>query len=187
MPTDKRRNRPAPAYQEYASDILANRSYRAMTLAERGLWDTIRKECWVNGSVPSSKTELAKYLGLPPDKINELFTPNLMKWFKELGSDLVCPELDAYRLVLEGRSQSMSIGGGNGGRKTQENRRNKTKATLEARVKPLSREETNGDEKKGRESSKENILSDEDRRWLQEYGDGKPPTTNDYLKQSKGH
>jgi hypothetical protein len=123
MPTDKKRNRPAPAYQEYASDILANRSYRAMTLAERGLWDTIRKECWVNGSVPSSKTELAKYLGLPPDKINELFTPNLMKWFKQLGSDLVCPELDAYRLVLEGRSQSMSIGGGNGGRKTQENRR----------------------------------------------------------------
>jgi hypothetical protein len=54
-------------------------------------------------------------------------------------------------------------------------------------VKPLSREETNGDEKKGRESSKENILSDEDRRWLQEYGDGKPPNTNDYLKQSKGH
>jgi hypothetical protein len=187
MPTDKTRNRPAPAYQEYASDILANRSYRAMTLAERGLWDTIRKECWVNGSVPSSKTELAKYLGLPPDKINELFTPNLMKWFKELGSDLVCPELDAYRLVLEGRSQSMSIGGGNGGRKTQENRRNKTEATLEARVKPLSREETKGDEKKGRKSSKENILNDEDRRWLQEYGDGKPPTTNDYLKQSKGH
>jgi hypothetical protein len=88
-----------------------------MTLAERGLWDTIRKECWVNGSVPSSKPELAKYLGLPPDKINELLTPNLMKWFKELDSDLVCPELDAYRLVLESRSQSMSTGGRNGGKK----------------------------------------------------------------------
>ena len=63
MSTHKARKRPAPAYQEYASDILANRSYRAMTLAERGLWDTIRKECWVNGSVSSSKPELAKYLG----------------------------------------------------------------------------------------------------------------------------
>ena len=187
MPTDKTRNRPAPAYQEYASDILANRSYRAITLAERGLWDTIRKECWVNGSVPSSKPERAKYLGLPPEEINKLLTPNLMKWFKELDSDLMCPELDAYRLVLEDRSQSMSKGGSNGGKKPQENRRNKTEATIEAKVKPLSREETRRDEKRVRESSKENIHNYEDRKWLQEYGDGKPPTTNDYLKQSKGH
>ena len=69
MATDKNTNRAAPAYQEYASDILANRSYRAMTLAERGLWDTIRKECWVNGSVPSSKPELAKYLGVRRQRV----------------------------------------------------------------------------------------------------------------------
>ena len=186
MSTHKARNRPAPAYQEYASDILSNRSYRAMTLAERGLWDTIRKECWVNGSVPSSKPELAKYLGLPPDNINELLTPNLMRWFKELDSDLTCPELDAYRLVLESRSQSMSTGGRNGGKKTQENRRSNAEATPEAKIKPLSREETRRDERRGRESSKENILIEEHKEWLAGYGDGKPPHPNDYLKQSKG-
>ena len=187
MATNKTTCRPAPAYQEYASDILANRSYRAMSLAERGLWDTIKKECWVNGSVPSHKPELAKYLGLPLEKVIELMTPNLMTSFKVVDSDLICPELDGYRLQIEDRRQRQSDGGKNGGKKAQSNRRNENEASLEARVKPLSREETKGDEKKGRESSKENILSDEDRRWLQEYGDGKPPTTNDYLKQSKGH
>ena len=38
MTTIKTSDRPAPAYQEFASDILANRSFRAMSLAERGLW-----------------------------------------------------------------------------------------------------------------------------------------------------
>ena len=82
MATDKNTNRAAPAYQEYASDILANRSYRAMTLAERGLWDTIRKECWVNGCVPSSLPELAKYLGLDLNEVTKLMNPNVMIWFK---------------------------------------------------------------------------------------------------------
>jgi len=54
--------RPAPAYQEYAADLLADQRYRLMTLAERGLWDTLRKECWVNNKVPSSLPVLAKLL-----------------------------------------------------------------------------------------------------------------------------
>lgn len=37
--------RDLPAYLEYASDILSNVNYRLMSLAERGLWDTMRKEC----------------------------------------------------------------------------------------------------------------------------------------------
>jgi hypothetical protein len=183
----KKSNRPAPAYQEYASDILANRAYRAMTLAERGLWDTIRKECWVNGSVPSSKPELARYLGLPHDIVNELLTPNLMKWFRVLNNDLICPELNAYRLEIEGRRQRMSDGGRSGGRKTQSNRRNISEAPLQAKVKPLSRDEMSRDEQRGGESSNKNILSDEDEEWLKGYGDGKPPQPSEYLKQSRGY
>ena len=187
MTTDKNTNRAAPAYQEYASDILANRSYRAMTLAERGLWDTLRKECWVNGSVPSSKPELAKYLGIPQDMANELLTPNLMKWFKVLGSDLSCPELDSYKLALEDRRQRLSDGGRNGGKKTQASRRNNNEPSLEARVKPLSRDETNRDEEKGRESSKKSLVIGETDKWLEDYGDGKPTQDNAYFRHSKGY
>ena len=187
MATDKNTNRAAPAYQEYASDILANRSYRSMTLAERGLWDTIRKECWVNGSVPSSKIELAKYLGLPHEKIAEVLTPNLMKWFKELGRDLICPELDSYRLVLEDRRQRLSDGGRNGGRKTQASRRNNNEPSLEARVKPLSRDEMNREELNRKESSKEATNIQDHKAWIDAFDRTTTPSSNLYLKQSKGY
>ena len=187
MSDNKTTNRPAPAYQEYASDILANRSYRAMSLAERGLWDTIKKECWVNGSVPSNKTELAKYLGLPAEKVMESMTPNLMISFKVVDSDLICPELDDYRLQIEDRRQRQSVGGKNGGKKAQSNRRNENEATLEARVKPLSRDETSRNEQKRRGSSNENSPMEEHKDWLQGYENGKQPLSNDYFNQSKGY
>ena len=158
-----------------------------MSLAERGLWDTIKKECWVNGSVPSNKIELAKYLGLPVEKVMESMTPNLMTSFKVVDSDLICPELDGYRLQIEDRRQRQSDGGKNGGKKAQSNRRNENEASLEARVKPLSRDETSRDEERGRESSKKSLVIGETDKWLEDYGDGKPTQDNAYFRQSKGY
>ena len=184
MPNNKTTYRPAPADQEYASDILANRSYRAMSLAERGLWDTIKKECWVNGSVPSNKPELAKYLGLPLEKVIELMTPNLMTSFKVVDSDLICPELDGYRLQIEDRRQRQSDGGKNGGKKAQSNRRNENEASLEARLKPLSRDETSRNEQKRRGSSKENLSMEEHKEWIEDFENGESPLPNGYLNKS---
>lgn len=191
MSTIKKLTRPAPAYQEYASDILANRFYRSLTLPERGLWDTIRKECWVNGSVPSSKTELAKYLGLPQDKLDEALTPNLMRWFKVHNGDLTCPELDAYRLEVEDRRQRMVDGGRSGGRKTQANRKVSPEATLKPMVKPLSRDEMSRDEKNGEGSSNKELPSEKHKDWIEGFdngfNDGKPPQFNEYKRQSRGY
>ena len=187
MTTIKTSDRPAPAYQEYASDILANRSFRAMSLAERGLWDTIRKECWVNGSVPSSKTELAKYLGLDVNDVKELLTPTLMSWFNIKNDDITSPEMDAYRLKIENRRQSMSEGGRNGGKKSQENRRQKNGATIEGRVKPLSRDESNREELNRKEFSKENIDMRQHSAWIDEFENTKSPSSSSYLMQSKGY
>lgn len=47
-------NRDAPAYQEYAATILAQLSFRTMTLQERGLLYTMRLECWVNMRLPQN-------------------------------------------------------------------------------------------------------------------------------------
>lgn len=186
MTTTKTSDRPAPAYQEYASDILANRSYRAMTLAQRGLWDTIRKECWVNGCVPSSIPELAKYLGLDLNEVTKLMDSKLMFWFKIINDDLRCPEIDSYRLKIENRRQSMSEGGRNGGKKSQENRRKKVEATLEGRVKHLSRDELNRDELSWKEFSKENVDMREHSAWIDEFQNSQSPSANSYLMQSKG-
>jgi hypothetical protein len=187
MITMKSSNRPAPAYQEYASDILANRTYRAMTLAQRGLWDTIRKECWVNGSVPSSIPELAKYLGLDMNEVTKLMDSKLMACFEKNNADLTCPEIEAYRSKIELQRQSMSNGGRNGGRKTQANRRKEGEATLEGEVKALNRDESNRDELNGEESSKDNIGIHEHSAWLDEFQNSKSPNRSFYLMNSKGY
>jgi len=186
MTAIKTSKRPAPAYQEYASDILANRSYRAMSMAERGLWDTIRKECWVNGSVPSSVPVLAKYLGIDANHLRELLSPTLISWFNLTNEDITSPEIDAYRLKIELQRQGMSEGGRNGGRKSQENRRKKDQPTIEGRVKPLSRDESNREELNRKEFSKENIDMRQHSDWIDEFENTKSPSSSSYLMQSKG-
>ena len=73
--------RDLPAYLEYASDILSNVNYRLMSLAERGLWDTMRKECWVNHFVPSHASDMAKILHIPEVEIHENLTNRVLSFF----------------------------------------------------------------------------------------------------------
>jgi hypothetical protein len=81
----------------------------------------------------------------------------------------------------------MSEGGRNGGRKSQENRRKKDQPTLEGRVKPLSREELNGEELNRKESSKEVINIQDHKAWIDDFDRTTTPSSNLYLKQSKGY
>ncbi len=53
-------NRKAPAYQEYAATIMAQLSFRTMSLQDRGLLYTMRLECWVNMRLPNNHNDLAK-------------------------------------------------------------------------------------------------------------------------------
>jgi len=62
--------RDAPAFQEYAAAMLANSRYRLMSLAERGLLDTLRRECWVNRGMPAKPATLAKMLGFDSAEID---------------------------------------------------------------------------------------------------------------------
>jgi hypothetical protein len=112
-------------------------------------------------------------------------TPNLMTSFKVVDSDLICPELDGYRLQIEDRRQRQSVGGKNGGKKAQSNRRNENEASLEARVKPLSRDETSRNEQKRRGSSKENLSMEEHKEWIEDYENVKPLLPDDNLNQFK--
>lgn len=92
-------NREPPAFQEYASDVLARREYRAMTLAERGLFHTIRLECWVNRTVPSNSEVLARILGYLHADIHAAL-PAVLPFFTVAGDELFSAELDAYRANL---------------------------------------------------------------------------------------
>lgn len=94
-------NRKPPAYQEYASAMLASKSFKLMSLVERGLLFTMRLECWENKDVPSDTKDLAKYLGCDYQEINSAMTTNLMSFFTKKDNTLISDELENYRRHLE--------------------------------------------------------------------------------------
>jgi len=186
MNSNTQRSRPAPAFQEYASDMLANSRYRTMSLAERGLMDTMRRECWVNGSIPKEPQELAIYLAKPADEVFATLSIKVLSFFREKNDQLVCPELDSYRATLEDRTKKMSEGGKRGGKSTQSKTR-AAKATLESMLKPLSRDELNRDELSGGEKKSlgHGITLKERDDWVADY-ENSPDISSPYLNLSKG-
>lgn len=128
-----------PTFQEYAPDMLSNRNFRSMTLAERGLLNTMRLECWVGGSVPAHPYALAKVLGFQVEDVCEALTPAVLTFFAESNGDLICPDLEKYRIEQRARRARLSEGGRSGGKKTQSKKRIKPplKVGLKLPLKPL--------------------------------------------------
>lgn len=104
-------NRKAPAFQEYAAQMLVNKEFKLMTLEERGLLSSMRYWCWENKEIPSSLTELAKYLGFSVEEIKNALTDRVKSFFNEIDGSFTCPELDNYREHLEERKAKQSAGG----------------------------------------------------------------------------
>ena len=101
----------APAFHLYASDLIADRRWRSMSLNERGLKSTLECECWVNKSVPSNIPLLAKILGFPEQEVRGSLTESVMSFFKEGNGEIICPDLDDYKTHLDERRKKMSEGG----------------------------------------------------------------------------
>lgn len=115
-------NREAPAYQEYPATILAQINFRKMSLQDRGLFCTMRFECWVNMKLPASPEVLAKILGVPFQQVHESL-PAVMPYFKVVDDLLICPELEDYRTHLAERRIKQSEGGKLGSAKTNRDRK----------------------------------------------------------------
>jgi hypothetical protein len=164
--TEEAQKRQLPAYLEYASDALANFNYRVMSLTERGLWDTMRKECWVNNRVPADPVILAKMLNLATIEVRQNLTPALLEFFELRGTFYHCPELENYKLGVLKNREKMSKGGAKGGHKTQRAIR-EAKASLEGELKGLNRDEMKRDEKKRITLGDRGI--EEHKEWLEEF------------------
>ena len=118
--------RDAPAYQEYAAAMMANARYRLMTLAQRGLLDTLRRECWVNAGLPDKPETLAKMLGFDVAEINAAL-PAVMPFFAIKGGLIVCPELDDLRATYADRQERQAADG----KRSAEKRKGEAASTLE--------------------------------------------------------
>ncbi len=108
-------NRKPPAYQEYASTMLADISFRSMDLEERGLLYTLRLECWANEYLPSNTDTLSNVLGLP---IKPKHIEAIQSFFQIDESTIISPELNDYRQHLEERREKQRRGGRKGANKT---------------------------------------------------------------------
>lgn len=165
----KKHLRPPPAYLEYPSDLLANMKFRRMSLPERGLWQTMRLECWVNKMLPKNPEEIAFVLNLPLQEVQANLTSGVLGFFVENEQGLYCKELEEYRVNQLQRQIALSQGGKKGGEKTQQKNRDmqaisqgKVQGYPEGRLKPLRGDEMNGDEMQGEESSIRDYSTDED-------------------------
>ncbi|SFL01538.1 Uncharacterized conserved protein YdaU, DUF1376 family [Nitrosomonas aestuarii] len=119
-------NRKPPAYQEYAATILAEISFRTMSLQSRGLFYTMRLECWVNQRLPLDQDDLAKILGFSTAEVSASL-PAVMPFFAIDGEFIICPELEDYREHLAEQRRKQSQGGKTGSAITNSKRNKKTK------------------------------------------------------------
>ncbi len=115
-------NRPPPAFQEYAANMIASVQYRTLSLPERGLLYSMRLECWVNQALPEKVELLAKVLGYSCEEVRQAL-PAIMPFFAVRGAVIVSPELEDYRAHLAGIRDKQSSGGKRGAAKTNEKRK----------------------------------------------------------------
>ena len=109
MADDARAPRRAPpAFQEYASDMLASEAVREMTLEELGLLAGMRWACWANGGdIPREPERIARLLGKDQAEVLRAMTPEVMAFFEQTArtpSRLHCPELTNQRKRLMEKS-----------------------------------------------------------------------------------
>jgi hypothetical protein len=118
-------NRKPPAYLEYAATILVQLPFRTMALQDRGLFYTMRLECWINKRLPQEPHKLAKILGYSVEEVAGSLDA-VMPFFNIVDGFLISPELEDYREYLAERRRRQSKGGKRGSAITNSKRRVKT-------------------------------------------------------------
>jgi len=181
--------KPVPYYPFYAANLIANRQFRLMTLEERGLWITIQMECWVNGSVPSDSSELAKYLGVTYEEVQRSFTQKQLSFLKRNGTEFQSPELEEQREEFMLRREKQRLGGHEGAK------RKKAKQESEGARKGIGTPKgqptgsltyVNSNSINSNQLINKGVVKSTDP-WLAAAFDDEPShVSNDYAKQSKG-
>lgn len=118
-------NRPPPAFQEYAANMMAKVEYRILTLPQRGLLYSMRLECWVNLALPETSSMLARVLGFSTEDVQSAL-PAVMRFFALQNGQIICPELEDYRAHLAGIRQKQKEGGKRGAKLVNSRRKPKS-------------------------------------------------------------
>ena len=168
--------RPPPSYPEYPTDLLGNMNYRFMSLAERGLFHTLRLELWIHGKLPADTDKLAAILSVPVNEVQRLFSDYVGTFFKIEEGFITCPELVEYRAKIERQRKRQSEGGSIGGKKAQERLRElrgNPEGNLDDHLEVRNRNELSRKGRRryelNRDTEAKTNLSDSQRRWVDDY------------------
>lgn len=178
-----------PAFQCYAASLIADRNYKLMSPAERGLFMSMYLDSWVNSRLPADTKELAKYLGFEEECIRLNLTDKVLHFFKKDGEDYICPELEDYRKTLVDRNLAKAMGGKKGAELKKQKRAmdellNKGQPIGYPQGIPLGPlDKTKTIQNNTNSLLGKNVLSAEHQAWVDDYND---ESADDYLRASKG-
>lgn len=165
--------RKAPAYQEYASDMIARLDYRTLTLPQRGLLYSMRLECWVNQFLPDAPGVLARILGFDVAEVTAEI-PYVMPFFACENGRIFAPDLEAYRGHLDERHKRQSAAA----KATNEKRWGpKTRAAAGSSGGIAKRSGKRNDERIGKRIASGSLLSREEPSLPSQGDDGLPTTS----------
>jgi hypothetical protein len=172
-------NRP-PAFQCYASDLLASEWFFTLSAEDRGVYFSICLGCWVNDTVPQDTGALAQLIRMDVTTVT-----SALSRLTESGRVLAFPGkpgrlhvaflTEQMAKLMEKRAQAVTAGK-KGGQTTQSRivQRHDAAARPGARstdrLSALSREETNRDEKQRTEVYRDGAHADHTR-WVEDYDD----------------
>ena len=105
----------APAFQFYPKDFLTDIHVVSMSLTARGAYVTLLCLCWLEGSIPSEITMLARACGINAGAFGKLW-PFLEPCFKPSGNRLINKRLERERQKQREYRRVKSDAGKQGGR-----------------------------------------------------------------------
>jgi uncharacterized protein YdaU (DUF1376 family) len=108
----------SPAYQHYPKDILSDINYQMMNWSERGMYRHLMDICWLEKSIPSDFTLLARILNLSDQEFKGAWKMIAVcfKYGAE-NSQLIHPRLEKEREKQAEWSEKSAIGGRNSAHK----------------------------------------------------------------------
>jgi len=172
-----------PYFPFYAANMMSNRSFRLMSLKERGLLITILMECWVNGSVPSDLSDMAKILGLTVDDVKFAFTNRQLTFFHKEEGQFISKELEGYRQNYLDMREKQRLGGLKGAKnKKDKNARlpkGQPQGEPEGSLSQISSNSFNSNQ-----LLKQELMNNEIKSWVDDYE--RAPEAISYLKASRG-
>ena len=104
--------RPPPFYKVFAADDMAASGFFMLTLAERGLLDSMQRQCWIEGVVNTDPRVLAKMLRVEVAEVEAALTYAVLLHFEEVSPGLVrSRELTRQWSEVVAARKAMSEGG----------------------------------------------------------------------------